>query len=271
VAQCFTSSSKTSNSLHTITNLFLETASASSSSSKDGQATSYVPKVKKHTALPLQPLQSPHTNKYCTLNTISCTYKSNDKTTEYLFKLIFKWHINRTASLQPGLRPATAQIHYQSGNPFTTTVTALLDNLYGSMQHSVCTNQHVLYLHALYLPCLASIGETSSRGWRSAKTMGSWGTFPTLLCTSDTELLDNFCGTVSMTRSNMMPYLVLQTLATWTGKTNAFNINYFTFSQHGALGYNTMYSGRGLPMCQMKILPLHLQDSNKQSQKSGFL
>jgi len=50
VAQCFTYSSKTSNSLHTTTNLFLGTASASSSLSKDGQATSYVPKVKKHTA-----------------------------------------------------------------------------------------------------------------------------------------------------------------------------------------------------------------------------
>jgi len=126
VAQCFTCSHKTSNSLHTITNSFLETASASRSSSKDGQETSYVPKVKKHTALPLQPLQSPHTNKCCTLNTISCTYKNHEKTTEYLFKLIFKWHINRRASLQPELRPATSQIHYQSGNPFTTTVTALL-------------------------------------------------------------------------------------------------------------------------------------------------
>jgi len=126
VAQCFTSSSRTSNSLHTITNMFLGTAGASSSLSKAGQATSYVPKVKRHTALPLQPLQSPHTNKCCTMNTISCTYKNHDKIIEYLFKLIFKWYINRKANLQPGLRPATAEIHYQSGNPFTTTVTALL-------------------------------------------------------------------------------------------------------------------------------------------------
>ena len=52
--------------------------------------------------------------------------KKHDETTQYLFKLIFKLHINRRASLQPGIKPATAQMHYQSGNPFTTTVTALL-------------------------------------------------------------------------------------------------------------------------------------------------
>jgi hypothetical protein len=37
------------------------TASASSSLSKDEQAISYVPKVKRHTTLPAQPLQSLHT------------------------------------------------------------------------------------------------------------------------------------------------------------------------------------------------------------------
>lgn len=116
-----------------------------------------------------QPLQSLHTSKCCTLDTISCTYKNLDKTNEYLFKLIFKWHINRRASLQPRLRPPSycsntlsewEPIHY---NCYSTT-TSTWDNLYGSMQHSACTNQHVLYLHTLYLPCLARTGETSSRG-----------------------------------------------------------------------------------------------------------
>jgi hypothetical protein len=41
------------------------------------------------------------------LDTISCTHKKHDETTEYLFKLIIKLHINRRASLQPGLKPAT--------------------------------------------------------------------------------------------------------------------------------------------------------------------
>lgn len=124
MAQYFTSGSKTSNSLHTTTNLFLGTASTCSSLSKDGQATSYVPKVKRHKDLPSQPLQSLHTNKCRSLDTISCTHKKHDTTTEYLFKLIIKLHINRRASLQPGLKPATTQTHYQSRNPFTTTVTA---------------------------------------------------------------------------------------------------------------------------------------------------
>lgn len=97
VAQCFTSGSKTSNSLHTTTNLFLGTASASSSLSKDGQATSYVPKVTRHTTLPSQPLQSLHTNKCCTLDIISCMHKNNDKTTEYLLN----WFSNGILTEEP--------------------------------------------------------------------------------------------------------------------------------------------------------------------------
>jgi hypothetical protein len=133
-------------------------------------------------------------------------------------------HVNRMASLQPGFKPATAQMHYQSVKPFTATVTALLPvhwTTYMVLWDKVPAHNNT-YFHASYQPCLASTGETSSRGWRSAKTVGSWGTFPTVLCTSDTELLETFCGTVSMTRSNMMPNLVLQTLATWTGRANAF-------------------------------------------------
>jgi hypothetical protein len=41
-----------------------------------------------------QPLQSLHRNKRSSLDTISCTHKKHDKTTQYLFKLIIKLDIN---------------------------------------------------------------------------------------------------------------------------------------------------------------------------------